>query len=363
MRTLALLAVLTACNPATTDSKPAEAAKPAKAPDVTLAAAGVPAGADAAAVVASWEGGAVKYGELSTEVKSQVTRLEIDYLTQRYQTEAQALEQMVMENLLEMEAKAQGHPGPDELLKIEVESKVTPPTDAEKREFYKVMERQLRGAPYESVEERIAAELLRRAQSERFATYMDGLKAKYKVKLLLPYPDLPRIEVGVDDDPSIGPATAPVTIVEFGEYQCPYCGKANPSVQQVLKEYEGKVRIVYRDFPLSFHDRAIPAAIAANCAGDQGKYWEMHDQLMANQQSLQESDLKGYAQNIALDLSKWEACRQDPAQAAEVQKDMEDGAKAGVSGTPAFFINGIMLSGAQSFSEFKTIIDRELGAG
>jgi protein-disulfide isomerase len=361
MRALALLAVLTACNPATTDSKPAEAAKPVAAS--AGGSGGLPAGTEDSAVVASWEGGSVTYGDLAGEVKSKVTQLQIEYLTQRYQAESQALESMMMSEVLDLEVKAQGVASPEALLAKEVEAKVTPPTEAEKREFYEVVKRQLRGQPYEMVEPQVAAELLRRKQSERFTVYMEELKTKYKVKLQLPYPDLPRIEVSVDDDPSIGPADAPITIVQFAEYQCPYCGKANESLEQVMKEYEGKVRMVYRDFPLSFHDRAIPAAVAANCAGDQGKYWEMHEVLMANQGALQESDLQGYASKLALDLSKWESCRQDPAQAAEVQKDMADGAEAGVSGTPAFFINGIMLSGAQPFSEFKTVIDRELGEG
>ena len=127
-----------------------------------------------------------------------------------------------------------------------------------------------------------------------------------------------------------------------------------------MKEYEGKVKMVFRDFPLSFHDRAIPAAVAANCAGEQGKYLEMHDEMMSNQRALSESDLKGYATKISLDIPKWETCLKDPKQEAEVKKDMDDGAVAGVSGTPAFFINGIMLSGALPFERFKEVIDKEL---
>ena len=355
---------LSACNPATSDSKPAAAAGPAAAPASPAASAGGPPGAvDPGVVVATWTGGQLTYGDLSGEVKSEVTRLQIDYLTQKHQAESQALENMVVQKVLELEAKAQGLPDPDALLKREVEEKVTAPTEAEKQEFYQVMQRQLRGAPYETVADRISQELLRRKQGERFGQYMGELKAKYAVSNTLPYPDLPRIEVSVDDDPSRGPAEAAVTIVQFAEYQCPYCGKANEAVEQVFKEYEGKVRMVYRDFPLSFHDRAVPAAVAANCAGVQGKYWEMHKVMMSNQSALADADLLGYANTVGLDIPAWEKCRQDPAQAAEVNKDMEDGAKAGVSGTPAFFINGIMLSGAQPFSEFKRIIDRELGQG
>ncbi len=313
-------------------------------------------------MVASWEGGQLTYGDLLGEVEGQLIKARVDYLTGVYNAENQTLEQKVMESVLQAEAKSRGFDGPEALLKVEIEDKTPEVTEQEAREFYPVIARQLRGATYEQAEVQIKGELRRRKQSERFAAYIDELKARYKVQNKLPYPDVPRIQVSIDDDPYLGTKGAPVTIVQFAEYQCPYCGKANEAVEQVLKEYEGKVLMVYRDFPLSFHDRAIPAAIAANCAGEQGKYWEMHTTLMANQQALQETDLEGYARQNGVDLAKWQTCRQDPKQAAEVQKDMEDGMAAGVSGTPAFFINGIMISGAQPFSEFKSIIDRELGA-
>jgi len=169
--------------------------------------------------------------------------------------------------------------------------------------------------------------------------------------------------MSTDDDPSIGPEDAKITIVEFGDYECGYCLKAFSTVQQIREKYPDDVRIVYRDFPLSFHARAVPAAVAANCAGEVGgedKYWEMHNTLMQNQRALQDDDLKGYAEKSGLDMAKWSTCYADEAQLAEVQKDFESGADAGVSGTPAFFINGIFLNGAQPFDMFETIIQREL---
>ena len=144
----------------------------------------------------------------------------------------------------------------------------------------------------------------------------------------------------------MGPADAKVTIVQFAEYQCPYCGKAGESVDKVMETYGDDVRMVFRDFPLSFHPRAVPAAVAANCAGEQGQYWEMHNRLMSNQRALEDADLTAHAEALKLDLAKWNTCREDPAQAAEVMKDFEDGQEVGVSGTPTFFINGIMISGA-----------------
>jgi protein-disulfide isomerase len=205
---------------------------------------------------------------------------------------------------------------------------------------------------------------MKRQQSQvLMRAYLDKLFVDYGVELKFQYPDVPRIAVSVDDDPFLGAEDAPVTIIQFAEFQCPYCGRAGESVDQVMKEYEGKIKMVFRDFPLSFHDRAVPAAVAANCGGEQGKYWEMHKQMMANQSALSESDLEGYATKSGLDISKWQECRKDPKQEAEVQKDFEDGSKVGVTGTPAFFINGIMFSGAIPFEQFKEIIDRELNAG
>ena len=355
------LGLLGACDqtaPTTPTGGTAVAATPASA-----APAGGVGRLDNATVVATWEGGQVTYGDLMADIEGQLITARIEYLNSVHGVEKQTLEGKVMEAILELEAKARGFADPDALLKDEVEAKVTPPTEEEAEAFYPVVARQLRGMPYEQAKPQIMAELLRRKQSERFSVYIEELKDKHQVSNALPFPDLPRIPVSADDDPFIGAEDAEITIVQFAEYECPYCGRANPAVEQVMKEYEGKVKMVYRDFPLSFHQRAIPAAVAANCAGAQGKYWEMHEVLMGNQSALQDTDLVGYATQIGLDLDAWSTCRDDPAQVAEVQKDMQDGAKAGVSGTPAFFINGIMLSGAQPFEAFKDIIDRELGQG
>jgi len=340
--------------------------EPAAAPSAPAAAVTAPAPTGATprdAVVATWNGGTVTYGDLADELGVQLVQIEVEYLNGKYQAESQGLDQMVVTKILEAEAVAGGFGEVDALLKAEVEDKVAAPTEAELREFYQVMQRQLRGASFEEVRERIVAEVTRRKQAERFGSYMEELKVKHGLKTTLSRPELPRIPVSVDDDPSKGPATAKVTIVQFAEYQCPYCGKAGESVDKVMEVYGDDVRMVFRDFPLSFHPRAIPAAVAANCAGEQGKYWEMHDKLMADQRSLEEADLLAHAQALQLDLKKWDVCRSDPSQAAEVMKDFEDGQAVGVSGTPAFFINGIMISGAQPFEEFKRIIDGELDRG
>jgi protein-disulfide isomerase len=175
-----------------------------------------------------------------------------------------------------------------------------------------------------------------------------------------------RVEVSVDDDPSKGLDNAPVTIVEFSDFQCSFCGRFFHQVlPQIEEEYikTGKVKFVYRDFPLSFHQYAQKAAEAAECADEQGKFWEYHNILFQKQTEWSSggiSKLKEYAQNLGLDTGKFNECLDSGKYKSEVQKDFMDGSSYGVSGTPAFFINGIKVVGAQPFSAFQQIIEEEL---
>jgi protein-disulfide isomerase len=167
-------------------------------------------------------------------------------------------------------------------------------------------------------------------------------------------------QISVQGKVARGDANAPVTIIEFSDFQCPYCGTVEPTIEQVMTDYAGKVKLYFKNFPLSFHEFAQKAAEAAECAGDQGKYWEMHDQLFADQSALAVSDLKGYAQKLGLDTAKFNSCLDTGAKASVVEADFNDGSANGVSGTPAFFINGKMIVGAQPYSAFKTAIDAAL---
>ncbi len=171
-----------------------------------------------------------------------------------------------------------------------------------------------------------------------------------------------RFQVSVDDDPAKGPEDAPVVIVEFSDYQCPFCKRWRMQVYDRLFETFGdKVRLVYRDFPLeSLHPEAVPAAVAANCAGEQGKYWEYHDKLFLGGRPLGEETYRAYAEELGLDMDAFEACLASEEQRQEVLKDLEDGLRLGVRGTPTFFINGIPVVGAQPFEVFQQVIQQEL---
>jgi protein-disulfide isomerase/plastocyanin len=171
------------------------------------------------------------------------------------------------------------------------------------------------------------------------------------------------VEVSMDDDAVKGDVNAPVTIIEFSDFECPFCGKyVAETYPQIVKDYieTGKVKYVFRDFPLDFHPSAQKAAEAAECAGEQGKYWEMHDVLFENQDALGVDTLKMYAVSLGLDTVEFDNCLDSGAMAEEVLADLADGQAYGVSGTPGFFINGKLLSGAQPFEAFKQEIEAAL---
>ncbi|MCF6211683.1 MAG: DsbA family protein [Gammaproteobacteria bacterium] len=179
----------------------------------------------------------------------------------------------------------------------------------------------------------------------------------------------PKKEVSLDNEPSIGNKNAKVVMVEFTDYQCPFCQRHTQKTFPQLKEGyidTGKLFYVMKDYPLAFHDQAKPAAVAANCAGEQGAYWAMHEQLFASGIRLGKNTYKTIAQSLSLDSEVFEACLDDPEQAKEVDADFAEGSRVGVRGTPAFFIgklegdrlvNGVFVGGAQSFNKFSGIID------
>jgi protein-disulfide isomerase len=171
-------------------------------------------------------------------------------------------------------------------------------------------------------------------------------------------------------DPVLGSANAPVTIVEFSDFECPYCRAFfTDTYSQLKKNYidTGKVRLIFRDYPLPFHESAKPGALAAQCAHDQGKFWEYHDKIFIELEKkgqgtvpFSTADLKAWAAQIGLNTQQFNQCLDSQKHAADVQMDIQAGTKAGVSGTPSFFINGKLLVGAQPFSEFQTAINAAL---
>jgi len=174
--------------------------------------------------------------------------------------------------------------------------------------------------------------------------------------------DLPKTNTNLvtPDDPSAGSPAAKVHIVEFSDFQCQFCKRSYPIIEQIIKEYGQQIHFIYRDLPLPSHIYARKAAEAAECAQEQGAFWPMHNLIFDNQEELKVSDLKKYAQRLNLDMAKFNNCLDSGNYTAEVEADYKDGLAAGVRGTPTFFINGQMIFGSVSQAEMTSVIDREL---
>lgn len=312
-------------------------------------------------VVAEWEGGQLTYADVQHRIGSDLRTMEIDYRVRRYERVSQSLEGLVDEALLEAEAAKRGLSSQEALLVIEVEDKVIAPTEDDVAALYPEVQTQLSGATLDEARPVLYQELYQRALADRYATFVREVRTAAKLDLTLPYPELPRIDVQLEsDDPVLGDADAPVTVVQFAEYQCYYCNKVNPTIKRLVEAYPGRVRVVFKDFPLTGHTRAIPAAVAAHCAGEQENFWEMSDVLLGNQQALEDDDFKSYAAALSLDVGKFEKCRNSGRYEPSILADLRAGRDAGVEATPTFFVNGLVLSGAQPYDRFAAIVEREL---
>ncbi len=172
-----------------------------------------------------------------------------------------------------------------------------------------------------------------------------------------------RYSVNTDGSPTLGPAEAEVTVVEFSDFQCPFCARVGPTIKKIEQEYGDRVRIVFKHLPLSIHPKAPDAHAASEAAHRQGKFWEMHDKIFANQREMSRQKYAEYARELGLDVEKFEKDLADAELKKRITADTREAAKLNVRGTPAFFINGRYLSGAQPFEAFKQRIDAELGGG
>jgi predicted DsbA family dithiol-disulfide isomerase len=226
-------------------------------------------------------------------------------------------------------------------------------SEEEMRAFFDENPDKMQGETFDAMSERIRMFL----QARREADAEKSIRARADVVIII---EAPRYEIAATG-PARGPENARITIIEFSDFECPFCKRADAVVKQVLAKYPEDVRVVYRHLPLvSIHPRARPAAEASACAGDQGMFWEFHDKLFENQKALQEEHLLGYATEIGLDTEAFQTCLSSGAHRATVTNDAEAAEGAGVTGTPAFFVNGVLLTGAQPAEAFYKVIEAEL---
>lgn len=316
----------------------------------TIAQAALPAlAADANPVVAEIGSHKITQQQVDNRIKVQL-----------YDARKSALGQLVDQYLLEHAAKKENLSVAD-YLKREVDDKVSASvTDASARQFYDQHKSRiavLPTVPYAKIRDRLLAALRYRAAESEREELLARLRKQAGVKILL---QAPRIEVATTGRPALGPKDTPVTVAEFEDFQCPFCKRVEGTLMAMREKYGDKVRLVFMDFPLSFHDHAMQAADAARCAQAQGKFWQYHDALFADQSKLAPADLKATAKKLGLNAKEFDSCFDKNEFNAAIQNDIAQGRKLSVNGTPTFFIDGRQLVGAQPLPKFEEIIDEEL---
>jgi protein-disulfide isomerase len=278
---------------------------------------------------------------------------------QAYQLRKEQLDEIIADRLLAAEAKRRGATV-EALVAQEVTAKVPPVTDADVAAFVTANRHRIQGDPA-SLTQQIKAYLANQRQTGRRTEFVESLRKSAQVDVRLAPPRVFRAKVAADGFPARGPATAPVTIVEFSDFHCPYCRAVQPTLHEVLSKYPGKVRLVYRHFPLdSLHPEARRVAEASICAAEQDRFWQFHDRVYASGPDASTDTLQRLAGEAGLDGAKFATCLSSGRAAATVEKDVEEGERNGVSGTPGFFVNGRALSGNQPLDAFVRIIDEEL---
>jgi len=296
--------------------------------------------------------------QLPTGEQAQLQKM----MQQVFAVKRRALQETLYQKLVANEAKKKGV-SVDDLVKSEVDSKIADPTDEDVTAYYQAHQSQI-NQPFDGIKDKLRQGLKDQEIQKARQVYAQGLMQEAVndgelVVMLFP----PKVEVSVDPARLRGDAKAPVTIVEFSDFSCPYCRKVEATLNELLAKYPGKVKLGYRDFPLrQIHPQAQLAAEASRCAVEQGKYWEYHDVLFANPEKQMRDDLVGYARTLKLDDKQFDACLSSGRFKPQIDQDIQLGTRLGVVATPGFFVDGIFLNGAQPASVFEQIIDQELSA-
>lgn len=276
-----------------------------------------------------------------------------------YEGRRKALDGLVADQLFEQAAKGRGL-SPAAYEEAEVSKRAKEVTDADVASFYTSNIREMQGQTLGDMAPLITRFLTEQNRLEaRKALVAELRKAGPPVRMLL---EAPRYTIALGaDDPALGKTGAAITVVEFSDFQCPYCLQAMPTLKRLQQTYGDRVRVIWKDFPLvRIHPQASKAAEAAHCAGEQGKFWPYHDRLFANQAALQVDALKKYAQDTSLDVPRFNACLDSSKFAGRVQEGIQLGQQLGVSSTPTLFVNGRVLPGAYPYDDIAAVVDEEL---
>lgn len=308
-----------------------------------------------AAVVATVGGKAITAGVIIERLKPVIYKMRLS----TFEIQSEALERTINDLLLIAEANRRKVP-PEEIVRTEISEKSHPPTEAEVERFYADNKSRISG-DLNSVRNQLAEYLQEQGRQQLERAMSEKLRQGAQVRLLISEPLPPTQAISTDDDPSRGLATAPVTVVEFTDFQCPACAAMHPVLEDVLKTYGDKVRLVVRDFPLAMHAHARKAAEAANAAHAQGKFFEYAALLFKRQDALDVPSLKKYASELGLDRARFDAALDSGTFAGEVRRDIIDGEMYGIDSTPTIFVNGVLLK-TLSAEDLRAAIDQALGA-
>jgi protein-disulfide isomerase len=290
--------------------------------------------ADRARVLAIVDGQRITSGAVEESLAPFVFSIQ----DQIHELRKKQLDAKIANVLLDQEANKKGTT-PAALFESEVTSKMRKVTDDEIQKFYAENKARL-GRPLYQVRDQIEDHLQSQIQTEAATAYGDQLRKMAKVQVFLKVPDPPVLKIAIDDQPWTGAADAPVTIIEFTDYECPSCGRTAPVLEEVVKEYANKVKLVVRDFPLDQHTHAFKAALAAEAAREQGKYWQYASLLFKNQKALEVENLKDYATQIGLDRARFDQALDTEKYAENLKRELRDGGLVGVDSNPTVFING-----------------------
>jgi len=269
----------------------------------------------------------------------------------------EALERVLEEKLLSLEAAEQDI-SMEQLVEREIRRKITDPTEEEIDRVYELNRTRV-NRPKEDVAEQIKMFLRERSEKEIRDAFLRKLELKHKVvRNLEPF----RFDVNTAGRPSIGPNDAPVKIVLFSDFECPYCRDLGDTLMEIALDYGDKVQIVFLQFPLTgIHPNAERAAEASLCAHDQRRFWEVHNILFENQRELTEENILAKIKPLELDMEKFRECLASGSHKREIREDIRAGSAAGADSTPTMYINGIYLSGGQPYGNIAAIINKELG--
>lgn len=307
------------------------------------------------AVVATVAGKSITASTINERLKPVVYKLRLN----AFEVQKAALDRTINDLLLIAEANKRNI-APEEIVRLEISEKAKAPTDAEVAKFYSDNKSRING-DFNSVRHQITEYLMEENRRRLEKALSERLRKSSDVRILISEPQRPVQLISTDDDPSHGALTAPVTIVEFTDFQCPACAAMHPVLEEVLKAYDKKVRFVVRDFPLRQHTNASKAAEAANAAHAQGKFFEYARLLFKNQKALDVPSLKKYATELGLDRKRFDAELDAGTYAAEVKHDIDDGETYGIDSTPTIFVNGLVLRNL-SAEGLRTAIDQALAS-